>query len=113
MLGSHEERLRVQTHHSTGARQGRPRSMSHLEPLQSTFDNALDGLADLAAITPRMEPRDPAAVGLSIDTGEWRANIRASNTEPLLRLNVEARDLDTVSAALEELGKLLGMRVQH
>jgi phosphomannomutase len=29
--------------------------------------------------------------GLSVEYGDWRANIRASNTEPLLRLNVEAK----------------------
>jgi len=29
--------------------------------------------------------------GLSLDFGAWRFNLRASNTEPLLRLNVEAR----------------------
>lgn len=29
--------------------------------------------------------------GLSLDFGGWRLNLRASNTEPLLRLNVEAR----------------------
>lgn len=29
--------------------------------------------------------------GLSVDMGTWRFNIRASNTEPLLRLNVETR----------------------
>lgn len=28
--------------------------------------------------------------GLSLDFGEWRFNLRASNTEPLLRLNVES-----------------------
>jgi len=26
-----------------------------------------------------------------MDFGEWRFNLRASNTEPLLRLNVESR----------------------
>ena len=51
--------------------------------------------------------------GLSIDTGDWWANIRASNTEPLLRLNVEAPDQETVTDALTELGKLLGKRVKH
>jgi len=30
--------------------------------------------------------------GLSVSFQEWRFNIRASNTEPLLRLNVESRD---------------------
>ena len=29
--------------------------------------------------------------GLGMDFGDWRFNLRASNTEPLLRLNVEAR----------------------
>jgi len=29
--------------------------------------------------------------GLSMDMGEWRFNLRPSNTEPLLRLNVESR----------------------
>ena len=29
--------------------------------------------------------------GLSMDFGQWRFNLRASNTEPLLRLNVESR----------------------
>ena len=29
--------------------------------------------------------------GLSLDFGDWRMNLRASNTEPVLRLNVEAR----------------------
>ena len=51
--------------------------------------------------------------GLSIDNGSWWANIRASNTEPLLRLNVEAADAETVAASVAELGKLLGKRVAH
>jgi len=29
--------------------------------------------------------------GLSMDFGDWRFNLRCSNTEPLVRLNVEAR----------------------
>jgi phosphomannomutase len=29
--------------------------------------------------------------GLAVDMGSWRFNLRASNTEPLLRLNVESR----------------------
>ena len=27
--------------------------------------------------------------GISLDFGNWRLNVRASNTEPLLRLNIE------------------------
>jgi phosphomannomutase/phosphoglucomutase len=29
--------------------------------------------------------------GLSLEFAQWRMNIRSSNTEPLLRLNIEAR----------------------
>jgi phosphomannomutase len=29
--------------------------------------------------------------GVSVDFADWRFNIRASNTEPLVRLNVESR----------------------
>jgi phosphomannomutase len=42
------------------------------------------------ALAPRAREEDWTD-GLSLDFGEWRLNLRASNTEPLLRLNVEAR----------------------
>lgn len=46
--------------------------------------------------------------GLSIDMGNWRFNVRASNTEPLLRLNVESRnDVDLMSAKTVELSNLI------
>ena len=32
--------------------------------------------------------------GLSVDLGSWRFNLRASNTEPVVRLNVETRGTD-------------------
>ena len=43
-----------------------------------------------AALGPRARGEDRTD-GLSLDFGDWRLNLRASNTEPLLRLNVEAR----------------------
>ena len=51
--------------------------------------------------------------GLSMDCGSWWANIRMSNTEPLLRLNLEARDAATVAAMVQELEPVLGHRVEH
>jgi len=36
---------------------------------------------------PKVDPID----GLSLEFSDWRMNIRASNTEPLLRLNIESR----------------------
>lgn len=37
------------------------------------------------------QPNKDTLDGLSLDFGEWRFNLRASNTEPLIRLNIEAR----------------------
>ena len=55
-------------------------------------------VADVPAVVTRVEAElAPKALrldrtdGLSLDFGDWRLNLRASNTEPLLRLNVEAR----------------------
>jgi phosphomannomutase len=46
--------------------------------------------------------------GLSLEFGDWRANLRASNTEPLLRLNVEARgDPGLVTAGVARLRGLI------
>src|SRR6185436_12514765 len=36
--------------------------------------------------------------GLTVDCGEWWFNLRPSNTEPLLRLNLEAADAPTCAA---------------
>lgn len=41
--------------------------------------------------------------GLSIDYPHWRFNIRSSNTEPLLRLNLEADNEDLMKEKLEEI----------
>jgi phosphomannomutase len=46
--------------------------------------------------------------GLSFDMGDWRFNLRSSNTEPLLRLNVESRgDAALVAAKVAELSALI------
>jgi phosphomannomutase len=46
--------------------------------------------------------------GITIDLGEWWFNVRKSNTEPLLRLNLEASSEDQLHAKLAELKKVLG-----
>lgn len=46
--------------------------------------------------------------GLSMDMGEWRFNVRTSNTEPLMRLNVESRGNERLmKAKVEELKQLI------
>jgi phosphomannomutase len=41
--------------------------------------------------------------GLTVDTGDWWFNLRPSNTEPLLRLNLEAADDESCAAHTAEV----------
>jgi phosphomannomutase len=41
--------------------------------------------------------------GMTVSGDGWWFNLRPSNTEPLLRLNVEARDSDEVAALRDEV----------
>jgi phosphomannomutase len=72
-------------------------------------------VADTATVLDRV--RDWAArhdgrideldgVTITLPGGDW-ANVRASNTEPLLRLNVEARDAATMTVLRDELLDLI------
>ncbi len=46
--------------------------------------------------------------GLSFEFEDWRFNLRASNTEPLVRLNVESKgDVDLISLKVEEIKSLI------
>ena len=70
-----------------------------------------DQKAVIAAIEakygPQAEARDETD-GLSLSFGDWRFNLRASNTEPLLRLNIEAKGKPAlVAAKLDEMRALI------
>jgi phosphomannomutase len=41
--------------------------------------------------------------GLTVDLGDWWFNLRASNTEPLLRLNLEAANEAEVDRRVAEV----------
>jgi phosphomannomutase len=45
--------------------------------------------------------------GLTVDLGEWWFNLRPSNTEPLLRLNLEAADAGAVRTHTDEVLELV------
>jgi phosphomannomutase len=54
--------------------------------------------------------------GVTIDafkTAGWWANIRKSNTEPLLRLNLEAKEPRILEKMLAQIAPLLGTRADH
>ena len=64
----------------------------------------------IAAVRAAYEPRAKGVDetdGISLDMGDWRFNLRSSNTEPVVRLNMESRGmplddrLQAISAHLE------------
>ena len=71
-------------------------------------------VADAAAVIKKIEAAfmTPDAVvdrtdGLSLDFKDWRFNLRMSNTEPVIRLNVESRGLPELMQEKTDL--LLGL----
>ncbi|MFE6743965.1 phosphomannomutase/phosphoglucomutase [Streptomyces tubercidicus] len=71
--------------------------------INSTVD---DQTGRLAAIKAAYQGRDGVTLdeldGLTVTADDWWFNVRASNTEPLLRLNVEARDTATADRIRDE-----------
>ena len=65
-----------------------PRSV--VEELEKTYDGQ-DGI--------RIDHLD----GLTVDAPDWWFNVRASNTEPLLRLNAEGNDDETMSRIRDDV----------
>ena len=62
-------------------------------------------LAHYTLSSPAIDHTD----GVSADFGTWRFNLRSSNTEPLMRLNVETRgDADLLAWRTDELTTLIG-----
>ncbi|MFF4018165.1 phosphomannomutase/phosphoglucomutase [Streptomyces sp. NPDC001843] len=66
-----------------------------------------DQKARLAAVRAAYEDRDDVTLdeldGLTVASAEWWFNVRPSNTEPLLRLNAEARDEATMAKVRDEV----------
>ncbi len=75
-------------------------------------DEALDAVRTHFADRGEIDELDGVTIDCFDDEGWW-ANIRKSNTEPLLRLNTEAKDTETLEAAIEEIAPMLGVRVEH
>lgn len=70
-----------------------------------------DPPAAIARVRARFEP-DATAIdetdGLSLEMGDWRFNLRSSNTEPVVRLNVESRgQADQLQARVAAISALL------
>ena len=78
-----------------------------------TLTDPQAAIAQIAAqFGPEARARDDMD-GLSLDMGAWRFNLRASNTEPLLRLNVETRGQDPAPHVAQIKALLHGAMAQN
>jgi phosphomannomutase len=95
-------------------REGRPLS-EILAPLRARYHISGEinsRVADVAAALARLEERYGDGQmhrmdGLSVDYADWRFNVRPSNTEPLLRLNLEADSPSAMAARRDEVLALI------
>ncbi|MGW7431811.1 phosphomannomutase/phosphoglucomutase [Streptomyces sp. NPDC054861] len=66
-----------------------------------------DQTARMAAVKAAYEGREGVTLdeldGLTVTSEDWWFNLRASNTEPLLRLNIESRDEPTTAKLRDEV----------
>jgi phosphomannomutase len=67
-------------------------------------------IRELAAAYPNAEV--DYLDGITITLGDWWFNVRQSNTEPLLRLNLEANSAALLAGKLTELKRILGEPVR-
>ncbi|MGP4952554.1 phosphomannomutase CpsG, partial [Psychrobacter sp. T6-1] len=70
-----------------------------------------DAPSIISAIENRFSAQNPKKStldGLSLNFGDWRFNLRASNTEPLIRLNIEARgDKELLAQKVDDIQQWL------
>jgi len=68
-----------------------------------------DPVASVDAVATAFVGADQDRIdGLTVDLGDWWFNLRPSNTEPLLRLNLEAADADSCAEHVAEVLALIG-----
>ncbi|MAS56813.1 phosphomannomutase/phosphoglucomutase [Nocardioides sp.] len=99
--------------HALAALAGTDQTLSQLlatyerYPLSGEINSTVaDQQAALSAIEETFGSRDGVTLdrldGLTVSHADWQFNVRASNTEPLLRLNAEGKDEETMAAIRDE-----------
>ncbi len=84
-----------------------------LFPASGEINRTVDDEAEVLARIESLYAKDAISVdhmdGVSVEFADWRFNLRASNTEPLVRLNVETRnDPELMRVRTEELLEAVG-----
>jgi len=75
-------------------------------------DAAMEALVDKYIDDGEISELDGVTVDC-FETQGWWCNVRKSNTEPLLRMNLEAKDDDILQRMIAEVSALLGTAVVH
>jgi phosphomannomutase len=75
-------------------------------------DGALNRLKDTLGVAGSIDELDGVTIDCWTRDGWW-CNVRKSNTEPLLRLNLEAKDKKKLDDMLQRISPMLGQRVAH
>jgi phosphomannomutase len=91
--------------------------MRYVQSGEVNFENeeadlALEGVMETYSDRGEIDELDGVTVDCFADEGWW-LNIRKSNTEPLLRLNIEAKTQEILDEIYEELTPTLGSKVDH
>ena len=71
-------------------------------PVDDDPHAVIDGIADAYP-----DAEQDRTDGLTVDLGDWWFNVRPSNTEPVLRLNLEAADDESCRAHVDEVLALM------
>ncbi|WP_148614022.1 phosphomannomutase/phosphoglucomutase [Nocardioides rubriscoriae] len=104
--------------HALAALSGHDGSLSDLlaryerYPLSGEINSTVsDAAATTAAIEAAYGTREGVTTdhldGLTVSHADWQFNVRSSNTEPLLRLNVEGQDEATMTAVRDDVLALI------
>jgi phosphomannomutase len=72
-------------------------------------DEAIEKLARIYEPSAEVDLLD----GVTVQFADWWFNVRKSNTEPLLRLNLEVEDESTLEERVAEVARHLGKAVDH
>jgi phosphomannomutase len=86
---------------------------TYVQSGEINFETPDKGAAMESLIAAFPEAKVSRLDGVTIELDSWWCNVRASNTEPLLRLNLEASTQAEVTTLVAEISPLLGTPVSH
>jgi len=77
-----------------------------IEEVNFRVDSVMDTISRVA--NEYADGKTDKIDGVSIEYPDWRMNLRGSNTEPVIRLNIEAKSSELATQKLAELTEVIG-----